>query len=87
MTVPPVAFVKERRDAPPGFFEVEAAGLRWLAVPGGVPVVEPLEVSPGRLATPRLMPVPPTGAAADVLGQRLPATSAYRLMVGKPMAT
>jgi fructosamine-3-kinase len=71
MTVPPAAFVKERRDAPPGFFEVEAAGLRWLAVPGGVPVVEPLEVSPGRLATPRLTPVPPTGAAADVMGQRL----------------
>jgi fructosamine-3-kinase len=70
MTVPP-AFVKQRHDAPPGFFEVEAAGLRWLAVPGGVPIVEPLEVSPGRLATPRLDPVPPTGTAADELGHRL----------------
>jgi hypothetical protein len=26
--------VKSRSDAPAGFFEVEAAGLRWLAVPG-----------------------------------------------------
>ena len=65
------AFVKERHDAPPGFFEVEAAGLRWLDVPGGVPVVQPLQVSPGHLATPRLHPVPPTGAAADEFGRRL----------------
>jgi fructosamine-3-kinase len=67
----PDAFVKQRHDAPAGFFEVEAAGLRWLAVPDGVPVVEPLEVSPGRLATRRLTPVPPTGAAADEFGRRL----------------
>ena len=67
-------FVKERHDAPPGFFEVEAAGLRWLDVPGGVPVVQPLEVSPGRLATPRLQPAPPTGAAADEFGRLLAIT-------------
>jgi fructosamine-3-kinase len=73
MTAAPDTFVKQRHDAPPGFFEVEAAGLRWLAVPGGVPIVEPLEVSPGRLATPRLDPVPPTGAAADEFGHRLAA--------------
>lgn len=73
MTVRPDRFVKRRLDAPPGFFEVEAAGLRWLAVPGGVPVVAPLDVSPGHLATPRLAPVPPTGAAADELGGRLAA--------------
>ncbi|MDX6236578.1 MAG: hypothetical protein QOG10_1393 [Kribbellaceae bacterium] len=73
MTVPPIPFVKERLDAPPGFFEVEAAGLRWLAVPGGVPVARPLDVAPGRIVTPLLVPVPPTGAAADELGQRLAA--------------
>jgi fructosamine-3-kinase len=71
MTAAPDTFVKERHDAPPGFFEVEAAGLRWLDVPGGVPVVQPLEVAPGRLATPRLAPAPPTGAAADEFGRRL----------------
>ena len=71
MSVPPEAFVKERLDAPPGFFEVEAAGLRWLAVPGGVPVVPPLDVSPTHMATPRLETVPPTGSAADELGRRL----------------
>jgi fructosamine-3-kinase len=74
MTVSPGSFVKERTDAPPGFFEVEAAGLRWLATSGGAPVVPPLDVSPGRLATPRLTPVPPTGAAADEFGRRLAVT-------------
>lgn len=72
MTVRP-AFVKERPDAPPGFFEVEAAGLRWLAAAGGVAVVEPLDVGPGRLATPWLETVPPTGAAADAFGRALAA--------------
>jgi hypothetical protein len=28
-------FVKTNNDAPPGFFALEAAGLRWLAVDGG----------------------------------------------------
>ena len=29
-----VAYTKTRADAPEGFFAAEAAGLRWLAVPG-----------------------------------------------------
>jgi len=66
--------VKRRHDAPPGFFEVEAAGLRWLAVPGGVPVAEPIEVSPSQLSTVKLELVPPTGAAADEFGRRLAVT-------------
>jgi fructosamine-3-kinase len=74
MTVPPAAFVKHRLDAPPGFFEVEAAGLRWLAVPGGVPVAQPLEVTPTSLTTPHLDTVPPTGAAADEFGRLLAVT-------------
>ena len=49
-----MTFVKRRVNAPEGFFEVEAAGLRWLAVPGGVPVPEPVEVAPDRLVLPRL---------------------------------
>ncbi|HZX08648.1 fructosamine kinase family protein [Kribbella sp.] len=36
-----MTFVKSRPDAPADFFQVEAAGLRWLAVPGGVPVAAP----------------------------------------------
>lgn len=67
-------FVKRRPDAPTGFFEVEAAGLRWLAVPGGVPVAEPLDVSPGQLSIVKLNIAPPTGAAADEFGRRLAVT-------------
>jgi len=74
MTVLGDRFVKRRSDAPPGFFEVEAAGLRWLAVPGGVPVAEPVEISPSHLSTVRLELAPPTGAAADEFGQQLAAT-------------
>jgi fructosamine-3-kinase len=74
MTVPSSTFVKQRLDAPAGFFEVEAAGLRWLAVPGGVPVAQPLEVTPTSLTTPHLDTVPPTGAAADEFGRLLAVT-------------
>ncbi|GAA1568638.1 fructosamine kinase family protein [Kribbella sancticallisti] len=64
-------FVKERHDVPAGFFEVEAAGLRWLSVPGGPPVVQPLEVSAGRLVLPQVDSAPPTPAAAEDFGRRL----------------
>ncbi|MEV8371653.1 fructosamine kinase family protein [Kribbella sp. NPDC056861] len=74
--MPAAQFVKERPDAPPGFFEIEAAGLRWLAVPNGVPVVQPLDVSPGRLVLPRLEAAPPTAAAAEAFGRRLAITHA-----------
>lgn len=70
-------FVKRRADAPDGFFAVEAAGLRWLAaVPGGVRVVQPVDVRPDRLVLPRLPEVAPTAAAADELGRRLAVTHA-----------
>ncbi|MGY4765948.1 fructosamine kinase family protein [Kribbella sp. CWNU-51] len=74
MTVLGDRFVKRRLDAPAGYFEVEAAGLRWLAVPGGVPVAEPLDVSPDHLTTVKLDLRPPTGAAADEFGRRLAVT-------------
>lgn len=67
-------FVKRRHDAPTGFFEVEAAGLRWLAVPGGVPVADVLDVSATHLSTGHLQAAPPTGAAADEFGRRLAVT-------------
>lgn len=69
-----MTFVKTRPDAPSGFFEVEAAGLHWLAVPGGVPVAEPLEVSRTQLTTARLDIAPPTAAAAEEFGRRLAVT-------------
>jgi fructosamine-3-kinase len=69
-----MSFVKSRSDAPAGFFEVEAAGLRWLAAPGGVPVAEPLDVAPHRLTTTRLDTCPPTEAAAEEFGRRLAVT-------------
>ena len=36
-------FLKLRKSAPDGFFAAEAAGLRWLAEPGVVPVVDVVE--------------------------------------------
>ena len=55
------AYTKRRAGAPPGFFEVEAAGLRWLQVPGGVPVVPVIAVDQraitvGRVESIRLDP-------------------------------
>ena len=68
-------FVKRRAGAPPGFTEVEAAGLRWLAAaPGGVPAVRPLEVAADRIVLPRLATVGATAAAAEEFGRRLAAT-------------
>ena len=49
-------FVKARAGAPPGFFACEAAGLRWLTVPGGPRVVEVVDVGPGSLTLERLTP-------------------------------
>ncbi|MEU8223083.1 fructosamine kinase family protein [Kribbella sp. NPDC048915] len=69
-----MSFVKSRSDAPPGFFEVEAAGLRWLRVSGGAPVAEPLDVSPTQLTTRRLESAPPTASAAEDFGRRLAVT-------------
>ncbi|TDO45401.1 fructosamine-3-kinase [Kribbella sp. VKM Ac-2527] len=74
MSAPGDRFVKRRHDAPEGFFEVEAAGLRWLAVPGGAAIVEPLDVSPTHLTLPRLHPVAPSSRAADEFGQHLAST-------------
>mgnify|MGYP005830833121 FL=1 len=40
-------FRKEDARAPRGFFEAEAAGLRWLADAGGAQVAEVHGVGPG----------------------------------------
>jgi fructosamine-3-kinase len=49
----------------------EAAGLRWLAVPGGPPVPEVLDTGPDRLVTTYIPPGRPDRAAAVDLGRRL----------------
>ncbi|SKC70434.1 fructosamine kinase family protein [Krasilnikoviella flava] len=65
------AFRKSRPDAPPGFFATEAAGLRWLAVPGGPRVARVLDVGAGHLDLERVPTARPTPDAARDLGRRL----------------
>ena len=64
-------FVKNASNAPKGHIAAEAAGLRWLAEPGAVPVVEVLEEEPDSLRLARLEPVGPTPDAAREFGRRL----------------
>lgn len=68
--------MKQRADAPRGFFEAEAAGLRWLADAGGVRVAWVHDVAPGRIALERIDEVPPDAAAAAAFGRALAATHA-----------
>ncbi len=49
----------------------EAAGLRWLAVPGGPPVPAVLALDDARLVTEHVPPGRPSTAAAAELGRRL----------------
>lgn len=67
-------FTKRRPGAPPGFFEVEAAGLRWLAEAGGVRVAAMLELAPGALTIERIASAAPTRAAAVSFGASLART-------------
>ncbi len=68
---------KSWSDAPSGFFEAEAAGLRWLAQAqpdGGARVVEVCDVGPDHIELTRLRAVRPTPAAAEALGRGLAVT-------------
>lgn len=67
-------FVKTNSSAPPGYFALEAAGLRWLAVDGGVPCARLLADDEKSLTLQRLESVPPTRAAATDFGSRLAVT-------------
>ena len=68
-------FVKSHPGAPPGFFECEAAGLRWLsAADGGVPCVPVVSVDATSLTLRRLESVPPDPPAALEFGSRLAIT-------------
>lgn len=66
-----VDFVKQRTDAPQGFFAAEAAGLRWLAEADAVPVVGVIEQGDDFLRLPRLDETAPSAEAARQFGRRL----------------
>jgi fructosamine-3-kinase len=68
-------FVKQRADAPGGFFAWEAAGLQWLSsVDGGVPCAQVLSVGADSLTLRRIDSVPPNPEAAYEFGSRLAVT-------------
>lgn len=70
-------FVKTVPDAPPGFFQAEADGLRWLAEPGAVPVVRVIRVDDSALVLERLTETDaPTPQVAREFGRRLAALHA-----------
>ncbi len=71
------AVMKTHPHAPPGFFESEAAGLRWLAdAEGGVAVPEVLGVDPECLVLRWVEPVRISVDAAAAFGTALAATHA-----------
>lgn len=79
------SFVKTRTDAPEGFFEAEAAGLRWLASAGGASVVRVDRVEPGRIVLEEVRETAPTASAARTFGAALAAThSAGAAAFGAP---
>lgn len=70
-----VVFRKQKSAAPDGFFEAEAAGLRWLAeAPGGAQTVDVLDVGPGFIELAELTAARPAKAAARAFGAALAAT-------------
>lgn len=68
--------VKERPDAPPGFFEAEAAGIRWLAAAEGARMARVIDVSPGRIELERVQRASPTADACFEFGRDLARTHA-----------
>lgn len=67
-------FRKEDARAPRGFFEAEAAGLRWLADAGGAQVAEVHGVGPGWIEIERVERALPTADAARRFGAALART-------------
>jgi fructosamine-3-kinase len=65
------ALIKTRSHAPPGFFEAEAEGLRWLAEPGVAEVVEVLGVQADCLVLAWVEPGRPSPEAATAFGRML----------------
>lgn len=70
-----MTFTKQDPNAAAGFYETEAAGLRWLGeASDGVPVAEVLQVSPASITLRRYATVPATATAASDFGARLART-------------
>jgi fructosamine-3-kinase len=67
-------FVKTNHSAPRGFFALEAAGLRWLAVAGGVPCARVIAHDERSLTLERLYSVAASRDAARDFGSRLAVT-------------
>ena len=66
---------KHRSDAPDGFFEAEAAGLRWLAAaPDGAAVVAVVDAGPGYIELERLADGRASAGAAAAFGAALSRT-------------
>jgi fructosamine-3-kinase len=65
------ALVKTRAGAPDGFFAAEARGLRWLAEPDVIDVVEVLAVEPDCLVLRWIEPARPSPESAAKLGRSL----------------
>ncbi len=72
----PRRYRKSSASAPPGYFDWEARGLRWLADAGGALVAEVLDVGPAFLELPLLESAPAAREHAEGLGRGLAATHA-----------
>jgi fructosamine-3-kinase len=70
------AFVKTRHDASPGEYAAEAAGLQWLAEPGGLRTPRVLEVQQRYLALEWIEPGRLDAVGAEELGRGLAGTHA-----------
>jgi fructosamine-3-kinase len=66
--------VKNRAGAPEGFFEAEAAGLRWLAAAQGARTAAVVAVGPGRIELERVAEARPSAASARAFGAALART-------------
>lgn len=66
-------FRKHRRDAPDGFFAVEAAGLRWLAAANAVRVASVISVDAESIVLERFTTTSPTPEQARDFGRALAA--------------
>ena len=64
-------YVKRRPDAPVGFFDAEAQGLRWLAEAATVAVPEVVAVDDGSITVGLVPRGRPTERGADGFGRRL----------------
>ena len=65
---------KRRADAPPRFFEAEAAGLEWLASANGVRVASVVRVEQTQIELERIVEVHPSTDAALAFGANLART-------------